>query len=113
MPTLIREFRYSLRRFAPIILMVFCLVYIYYHTISGERGLATWYTLRQQVQTLHTENQALKKQILQLQARVGRLNKTFDHDYMEERTRKMLAVLHPEEVVIFFPPNIGGADLPK
>lgn len=99
-----REFKYSLKRFAPVILMVLFLLYIYYHTISGDRGLATWYTLSNQVGVLEAENVELAKNIARLEKEVGRLSvETPDRDYLDELTRRTLPVLAPNEKVIFVP----------
>lgn len=104
MQNLVRDFKYSLRRFAPIILLALFLVYIYYHTISGERGLATWMTLAEKIAVLETENSALQAEVDALQKDVDRLSlKNPDTDYLDELARARLAVAHPDEKIIIVP----------
>ena len=104
MQNLVREFKYSLKRFAPIILLALFLLYIYYHTISGERGLGAWFTFSDKVQTLQQENAVLEEKVKQLQAEVDRLSvKTPDIDYLDELARRNLGVVHPQEKIIIVP----------
>lgn len=104
MQNLFREFKYSLKRFAPIILLALFLVYIYYHTISGERGLTTWLTLSDKIEQLERENTALEKKVEALETEVNRLSpQNPDIDYLDELARRNLGVLHPDEKIIIVP----------
>lgn len=109
MQNLVRDFKYSLRRFAPIILLALFLVYIYYHTISGERGFATWLTLSEKIETLKQENREMEAQVSSLQKDVDRLSmENPDIDYLDELARRRLAVAHPDEKIIIVPQTEPG-----
>lgn len=111
MQNLVREFRYSLRRFAPVILLALFLVYIYYHTVSGERGLATWFALSDKIELLEKENKTLQAKVDTLQAEVDRLSpETPDIDYLDELARAHLAVARPTEKIIIVPRAQKPAD---
>ena len=104
MQNLVREFTYSLRRFSLVILLTLVLVYIFYHMTSGERGLATWLTLSDEIETLQQENALLQAEVDAQRKIVDRLSlQKPDKDYLDELVRKNLALARPEEKIIIVP----------
>ncbi len=98
----LRELEYSIKRIALPVFFMFLLGYIFYHTVSGERGISVWYTLSDQVRELKKENKALAAQIAILQRDVDRLSgNNPDIDYIDELVRRNLPVLQKNEQVAY------------
>jgi cell division protein FtsB len=83
---------------------VLCLVlvgYFAYHLVNGERGFIALLQLDQQIQEAKANAAILAKERTEVESRVALMRPDqLDPDMLEERTRLMLSVGHPDEVVI-------------
>ncbi len=83
---------------------VLCLVlvgYFAYHLVNGERGFIALLQLDQQIQEAKANAAILAKERTAVDSRVTLMRPDqLDPDMLEERTRLMLSVGHPDEVVI-------------
>ncbi len=83
-------------------LMVLWIAYFGYHVVQGDRGLAAYARLEQdliRVQAQHREALAVREK---LEARVALLHPAhIDADMLDERARIVLGVAHPDEVLIY------------
>ena len=101
---ILRELRLSSRRLILPVSLIFVLCYVYYHTLTGDRGLLVWYVLHQQVEQLQAENAALQSNVDRLQRDVDRLSaKSPDLDYIDEVVRRNMPVMKPDERVVYIP----------
>ena len=101
---ILRELRLSSRRLILPVSLIFVLCYVYYHTLTGDRGLLVWYVLHQQVEQLQAENAALQSNVDRLQRDVDRLSaKSPDLDYIDEVVRRNMPVMKPGERVVYIP----------
>lgn len=99
---LMRELRRNGRQVILPVLLAFALVYIYYHMLSGERGLLVWYSLRQQVHDLQQDNTVLAEQVTFLKDKVARFKEgTADKDFIDQTVRHDLGVARPDEKIIY------------
>ena len=74
--------------------------------LKGERGLSGWMQLerdlierRADLAALENKNDALQKQVYRLS------NEGLDHDFLDERARRVLGLTRPDETVIFNLPS--------
>jgi cell division protein FtsB len=80
------------------------LSYFGYHAIHGERGLMTWWQLRQDIRIAEAERAAVAAQRRALEQRVALLKSNHLHpDMLDERARDMLNLIGPDELVILTP----------
>ena len=98
------ELRYGLRAFAVPVVVLLLFAYAGFHLFTGERSLWVWRQLRAQVAEATQANAALEAQRTLLTARVGRLQaKHLDADYIDELARAHLALVQPDDLVIYLP----------
>lgn len=75
--------------------------YIFNQMLTGDRGLAVWFSLNDQVDKMVLENNALKENIKRLEKKTAKLNeKNPDLDYVDELIRRNLPVGAKNEIVI-------------
>jgi len=85
------------------------LAYFGYHAVSGDRGLLTWWQLRQDLGDALAQSDALAAQRQVLEHRVALLKRGhLDPDMLDERARMMLNMIGPNEVVIVPPAQSGS-----
>ena len=86
---------------------VLCLVlvgYFSYHLVNGERGFIALHQLNQQIQEAKVSAAILANERAEIESLVALMRPDhLDPDMLAERTRLMLSMGHPDEVVIFFP----------
>ena len=79
-------------------------IYFAYHAVQGDRGLITWWHLRYEITQAEAEQARWAKQRAELDHRVSLLRpESLDPDLLEERSRQMLNVGRPGELVILLP----------
>lgn len=82
--------------------LVLWIAYFGYHVVQGDRGLAAYARLEQDLvraQTQYREARAVRQR---LEDRVALLNPAhIDADMLDERARIVLGVAHRDEVVIY------------
>ncbi len=83
----------------------FCLVgYFAYHSVEGERGLATYVRLTEQAQAARLQLEELTAERQALERRVALLRSDgLDRDLLDERARLMLNLARPDEFVVLDP----------
>jgi len=76
--------------------------YFSYHLIEGDRGLFAYLKLQHEIdraeavyQLTENEKQALEKRVALLRP------ENLDIDMLEERSRDVLGLAHPDEIVIY------------
>jgi cell division protein FtsB len=80
------------------------LSYFGYHAIHGERGLMTWWQLRQDIRIAEAERADIAAERAILERRVTLLRPDRLHpDMLDERARDMLNLIGPDELVILTP----------
>lgn len=79
-----------------------CVVgYFAYHSIVGDRGLAAWIHLDEQIRTASAQLADLRAEREVLERRVTLLGPlSFDRDLLDERARQVLNFAHRDEVVV-------------
>ena len=115
--TLFREIRHKGRYVAGRVLCVSLMVYAGYHAIEGERGLKSWWRVTQALDVAKAEQKTAQAERERLEHRVGLMRrKGLDRDMLDERTRLMLNLARPDEIIIFYDrrwPETGPARSPK
>jgi cell division protein FtsB len=99
-----REIRRRARLVAGPVAGISLVVYFSYHLVEGERGLAAWARLDQQIQLAKAELAQTEAERDALEARVSMLRPNHvDPDLLDEQARAVLNRVAPDEVVIFNP----------
>ncbi len=92
----------NLARVVPNFLMVLILVYFGFHVLTGQKGLFTYFQLKQELTAAQEELDEVKMQRLNLEHRVSLVKeKTLDQDMLDEQARRQLGYIGPNEQVIF------------
>ena len=81
---------------------ILAVAYFSYHLIEGDRGLFAYLKLQHEIvkaeavyQVTEVEKQALEKRVSLLRP------ENLDIDMLEERSRDVLGLAHPDEIVIY------------
>ena len=99
--TIVREIKARGRDILMPVLGATVLFYFAYHAIQGERGLLTLWQLNQQMSAADAQLAALEAEHGALAHRVSLLRaETLDRDLLDERARRVLGLVGPDEVVI-------------
>lgn len=81
------------------------IAYFLYHTVEGERGLASYLSLQQEVRAAKAELKRTTTERAAAEARVSLLRADhLDPDLLEERARILLNYGHPDDLIILLPP---------
>ena len=95
------QLRRSARHLWPAVLSVGFVTYFGYHLVQGDRGLIVHAQLSRDVSRARAELQAVHAERERLQTRVNLLHPDHvDRDMLDERARRILGLVHPDEVVI-------------
>jgi cell division protein FtsB len=78
------------------------ILYLGAHAVTGRQGLVAFVDLQAQERALEAQLAALESERDALEARAARLEPgpNFDHDYLEERARVLLAA-HSDDDLVF------------
>jgi cell division protein FtsB len=91
------------RRLRQCVLPLLCVAtigYIGYHAVQGDRGLAAWRQLSQQIDRTSAKLQDVRATRLELEHRVSLLQADgLDRDMLDERARIVLGLAHPDELI--------------
>jgi cell division protein FtsB len=78
------------------------LLYFGYHLVQGDRGLFAWWGLNDKLVRAETTLGKLHLERQSLRRRVALLQRAYlDEDMLDEQVRRMLNLVHPNEVVIY------------
>ena len=84
------------------------MVYFTFHAIQGERGLIAWWNLRYDIERVDVELARVAADKESLEHKVSLLRPEYlDRDMLEERSRLMLGVVHPLDIIVPEPPVLG------
>ena len=79
-------------------------VYFGYHVVEGERGLIAWLQVSQEIERAEAEAALRGAELARLQQRVGLLRpEALDADMLDERSRVVLGLAHPDEIIVLDP----------
>ncbi len=96
------EIQKRLKTVAGPILGLLAICYFSYHLVEGDRGLFAYLKLQQDIQSASAELMISQQERSKLEKRVGLLRpENLDLDMLEERSRDVLGLAHPDELVIY------------
>jgi cell division protein FtsB len=98
---LLHEMRKRARHIAGPVFAISVFGYFAYHSVQGDRGIIAWLQLEQQVEIAQAtlEKVSRDRSALEHRARLLRPD-NLDPDMLDERTRQVLSVARPDEIVI-------------
>lgn len=84
------------------ILGILAVAYFSYHLIEGDRGLFAYLKLQHEIDRAEAVYQLTENEKQALEKRVALLRReNLDKDMLEERSRDVLGLAHPDEIVIY------------
>ncbi|MCC3306078.1 FtsB family cell division protein [Sneathiella sp. HT1-7] len=84
------------------ILGILAVAYFSYHLIEGDRGLFAYLKLQHEIDRAEAVYQLTENEKQALEKRVALLRReNLDKDMLEERSRYVLGLAHPDEIVIY------------
>lgn len=84
------------------ILGILAVAYFSYHLIEGDRGLFAYLKLQHQIDRSEAAYMVSESEKHALEKRVSLLRpENLDTDMLEERSRDVLGLAHPDELVIY------------
>ncbi|MGE5147855.1 MAG: FtsB family cell division protein [Candidatus Eiseniibacteriota bacterium] len=100
--SLVREVRNRAKAIALPVLGVCLVVYFAIHIVQGDRGLIALWQLHKQIEQADLALADVKAKRAVLEHRVQLLSaEHLDDDMLDERTREILNVARPDELVIY------------
>ncbi len=85
------------------LLLVAAAAYFGYHFFAGERGLNAWWSVNHRLELAKAEHESLRLEREKLEMRVSLMREdTLDRDLLDERLRRMLNLVQPDDVVILY-----------
>ena len=104
--SIVLEIRRRARLVLGPVLGISLVAYFAYHLVEGDRGLTAWMRLNQQVREAKTTLAAVEAERTTLERRVDLLRpQHLDRDMLDERARRELDLVGPNETVIFLDPG--------
>ena len=75
--------------------------YFGFHFVHGERGLIAWLRLNQQIEVTQARLQIASAERQRLEHRIDLLGpERLDTDLLDERSRAVLGLAHPDDIVV-------------
>ena len=103
--SILREIRRRARLIIGPFLGISLCAYFAYHLVEGDRGLAAWLRLQQELREARATLAAAEAERTTLERRVELLRpEHLDRDMLDERARSQLNLVGPNEIVIMTPP---------
>ena len=100
--TLVRELRNRAKAIALPVLGACLVLYFAIHIVQGDRGLIALWQLHKQIEQADLALADVKAKRAVLEHRVRLLSaEHLDNDMLDERTREILNVARPDELVIY------------
>jgi cell division protein FtsB len=100
--SILREIRRRARLIVGPVLGISLCGYFAYHMVEGERGLAAWLRLSQELRQAKATLASAEAERATLERRVNLLRpEHMDRDMLDERARSQLNMAAPNEIVIF------------
>lgn len=89
--------------FFSLLISFFIFLYLFYFLLNGERGIVSYYKIRNQNIQYHLTLSALQKKNSLLTDRIKRLQtNTIDLDFLDEQIRQKTGYVSENEVLIIF-----------
>jgi cell division protein FtsB len=89
--------------FFSLLISFFIFLYLFYFLLNGERGIVSYYKIRNQNIQDHLTLSALQKKNSLLTDRIKRLQtNTIDLDFLDEQIRQKTGYVSENEVLIIF-----------
>ena len=89
--------------FFSLLISFFIFLYLFYFLLNGERGIVSYYKIRNQNIHHHLTLSALQKKNSLLTDRIKRLQtNTIDLDFLDEQIRQKTGYVSENEVLIIF-----------
>ena len=108
MDHVIREIRKRARYLIAPLLGSLALVYLGYYGVQGDRGLLAWIQRGQEVKFAERNLAAERVERDELAHRVALLRpESLDLDLLDERTRAVLNLVKPDEIILLETPSGG------
>ena len=77
------------------------LAYFGFHAINGQRGLVAWFQVGQRIEQLENRYILNQTRVESLERSVSLLRvESLDPDMLDERSRHILGLAHPDEIII-------------
>ena len=96
------EIRKRVKAGAGPILGVLAVAYFSYHLIEGDRGLFAYLKLQHEIDRAEAAHLVTENEKQALEKRVSLLRpENLDTDMLEERSRDVLGLAHPDEIVVY------------
>ncbi|WP_168190324.1 FtsB family cell division protein [Luteithermobacter gelatinilyticus] len=96
-----QDISFRFRKMAIPLVSFLVLVYFGFHALNGNNGLKAHFQLKQDIQLLEQQYNAIHKQRERLEAHVRLLRpEHVDPDYLEELSRRYLGYSHTDEIII-------------
>ncbi len=104
--SLISELRRRARHIVGPTLGALLVLYFASHAFEGDRGALAWMQLRQRVADAANALAGTEAKRRELATRVSRLRTdSLDPDLLDERARIMAGLVHPADLMIYYPPE--------
>jgi len=96
-------FKNKLYLFCLLLIFFFIFIYLVYYLINGERGLISYYELKNQHKLYQTTLVNLEEKNFILSDKIKRLKiNTLDLDFLDEKIRENTGYLYKNEVLLNF-----------
>jgi cell division protein FtsB len=96
-------FKNKLYLFLLLILSLFIFIYLFYFLINGERGIISYFKIKNQNISYKNTLEILNNKSIFFSERVSRLQtNTIDLDFLDEKIRQKIGYLNNNEIVITF-----------
>ncbi|MEQ8736488.1 MAG: septum formation initiator family protein [Rhodospirillaceae bacterium] len=77
------------------------MTYFAYHAVQGDRGLLAWWQLRHQLEAAQTDLAVIQGERVNIEHKIALLQPgSLDRDMLDEQTRRVLAFIQPNELLI-------------
>jgi cell division protein FtsB len=104
--SLISELRRRTRHVVGPTLGALLVLYFASHAFEGDRGALAWMQLHQRVDDAAADLAGTEAKRRELATRVSRLRaESLDPDLLDERARIMTGLVHPSDLVVYYPPE--------
>ena len=104
--SLISELRRRARHIIGPTLGALLVLYFVSHAFEGDRGALAWMQLHQRIADAARALDATEARRRELSARVSQLRAgSLDPDLLDERARIMAGLVHPSDLMIYYPPE--------
>ena len=104
--SLITELRRRARHIVGPTVGALLVLYFVNHAFEGDRGALAWMQLHQRIAGAVDTLDATEVRRRELSARVSQLRAgSLDPDLLDERARIMAGLVHPSDLLIYYPPE--------